>query len=74
MSHDSLMNSLQSRSQKCIAALLVLTLGWQSKQGVDIKASVAQRLGDNPAPQSNGSDNDGTLRLNRAWLMASFAF
>ena len=30
MSHDSLMNSLQSRSQKCIAALLVLTLGWQS--------------------------------------------
>ena len=51
-----------------------LTLGWQSKQGVDIKASVAQRLGDNPAPQSNGSDNDGTLRLNRAWLMASFAF
>lgn len=51
-----------------------LTVGWQSPQGVDIKASLAQRLGDNPAAQSNGSDNDGTLRLNRAWLVASLAF
>ena len=51
-----------------------LSLGWQSPQGVDIKASLAQRLGDNPAAQSNGSDNDGTLRLNRAWLVASVAF
>jgi hemolysin activation/secretion protein len=51
-----------------------LSLGWQSKKGVDIKASVAQRMGDNPAPQSNGTDNDGTLRLNRAWLVASVAF
>ena len=51
-----------------------LSLGWQSKQGVDIKASVAQRMGDNPASQSNGSDNDGTLRLNRAWLVVSVAF
>ena len=51
-----------------------LSLGWQSKQGVDIKASVAQRMGDNPASQSNGSDNDGTLRLNRAWFVASVAF
>jgi len=51
-----------------------LSLGWQSKQGVDIKASVAQRMGNNPAPQSNGTDNDGTLRLNRAWFVASVAF
>ena len=51
-----------------------LSLGWQSKKGVDIKASVAQRMGDNPAPQSNGTDNDGTLRLNRAWFVASVAF
>ena len=51
-----------------------LSLGWQSKKGVDIKASVAQRMGDNPAPQSNGTDNDGTLRQNRAWFVASVAF
>ena len=51
-----------------------LSLGWQSPQGVDIKASLAQRVGNNPAAQSNGSDNDGTLRLNRAWLVASVAF
>ena len=51
-----------------------LSLGWQSKKGVDIKASVAQRMGDNPAPQSNGTDNDGTQRLNRAWFVASVAF
>jgi hemolysin activation/secretion protein len=51
-----------------------LSLGWQSKKGVDIKASVAQRMGDNPAAQSNGTDNDGTLRLNRAWFVASVAF
>ena len=51
-----------------------LSLGWQSPKGIDIKASVAQRMGDNPAPQSNGTDNDGTLRLNRAWLVASVAF
>ncbi len=51
-----------------------LSLAWQSKQGVDVKASVAQRMGDNPAAQSNGTDNDGTLRLNRAWLVASLAF
>jgi outer membrane translocation and assembly module TamA len=51
-----------------------LSLGWQSPKGIDIKASVAQRMGDNPASQSNGSDNDGTLRLNRAWLVASVAF
>jgi hypothetical protein len=31
-------------------------------------------VGNNPAAQSNGSDNDGTLRLNRAWLVASVAF
>jgi len=51
-----------------------LSLGWQSPKGMDIKASVAQRMGDNPAPQSNGTDNDGSLRLNRAWLVASVAF
>jgi len=51
-----------------------LSLGWQSPKGMDIKASVAQRMGDNPAAQSNGTDNDGTLRLNRAWLVASVAF
>jgi len=51
-----------------------LSMGWQSPKGIDIKASVAQRLGDNPAAQSNGRDNDGTLRLNRAWFVANVAF
>lgn len=51
-----------------------LSLGWQNKSGVDIKASLARRIGNNPVAQSNGSDNDGTLRRNRAWLVTSVAF
>jgi len=51
-----------------------LSLGWQSPKGMDIKDSVARRMGDNPAAQSNGTDNDGTLRLNRAWLVVSVVF
>jgi hemolysin activation/secretion protein len=51
-----------------------LSLGWQNKNGVDIKASLAQRIGSNPAAQANGSDNDGTLRRMRAWLAASVTF
>jgi hypothetical protein len=51
-----------------------LSLGWQNKNGLDIKASLAQRIGSNPAAQANGSDNDGTLRRMRVWLAASVTF
>ena len=43
-------------------------------QGVNIKAMVARRLGQNPNPTSTGQDQDGSLVKNRFWLSASMPF
>jgi hemolysin activation/secretion protein len=52
-----------------------LSLAWQGLNGVDLKATVARRLGDNPAPNSTtGMDGDGTLKRNRIWLNANVSF
>lgn len=42
--------------------------------GAEVKATVSRRVSFNPRPTSEGKDNDGTLRLNRAWLTASIPF
>ena len=52
-----------------------LSLAWQGLNGVDLKATVARRLGTNPAPNAiTGMDGDGTLKRNRIWLNASVTF
>jgi hemolysin activation/secretion protein len=50
------------------------SLGWQSIKGVDLKATVAKRIGDNPNPTPQGNDQDGTLKNPRYWLSAIVAF
>jgi hemolysin activation/secretion protein len=42
--------------------------------GAELKATVSRRVSPNPRPTSEGTDNDGTLRLNRVWLTASIPF
>ena len=51
-----------------------LSLGWRSNQGVQLKATWAQRLGSNPLATPNGNDTDGSLHTNRFWLTASITF
>lgn len=52
-----------------------LTLAWQATQAVDFKATMAQRMGNNPAANSTtGMDADGTKKTTRLWLSTSIAF
>jgi hemolysin activation/secretion protein len=51
-----------------------LSLAWQPRVGLNLKATWAQRIGSNPNPTSTGMDQDGTLQENRFWLNASMAF
>jgi hemolysin activation/secretion protein len=50
-----------------------VSLAWQAAQSVDIKATLSQRIGSNPAAQANGTDSDGTKNATRIWLSANFA-
>jgi len=50
------------------------SLGWQSIKGVDLKATVAKRIGLNPNPTTLGMDQDGTYKNPRYWLSATVAF
>ena len=51
-----------------------VSLAWQATQGIDIKATLAQRLGNNSAAQVNGTDADGTKKVTRIWLSTGIAF
>ena len=51
-----------------------LGLSWAKPGLFNIKGTVAQRLGRNPATTSQGKDSDGTLREPRFWLQASLYF
>lgn len=51
-----------------------LGLNWQTPVGATVKATWAQRLGDNPNPSPTGTDQDGTLNRSRWWLTASMPF
>lgn len=54
---------------------LGLTLAWQATQAVDFKATVAQRMGNNPAANSStGMDGDGTKKVTRIWLSSGITF
>ena len=52
-----------------------LSLGWQSTGGVNIKGTLARRIGNNPNPiLKTGTDQDGSLTKNRLWLTADLPF
>ena len=51
-----------------------LSVGWRSNQGVQLKATWAQRLGSNPLATPAGKDTDGSLNRNRLWFSASAPF
>lgn len=51
-----------------------LSLGWQTPAGVNLKATWARRIGQNPNPTAAGKDQDGSLDKNRLWLSASLPF
>ena len=50
------------------------SLTWQATQAVDFKATLAQRIGDNPAASALGNDSDGTQKITRIWLSSGIAF
>ena len=51
-----------------------VSVAWQATQVIDFKATLAQRAGNNPAAQANGTDGDGTKKITRVWLSTSIAF
>ena len=52
-----------------------LGLAWAvPNTGLNLKAVWARRDGDNPNPTAAGNDQDGSLKKNRYWLTASYAF
>ncbi len=51
-----------------------LALAWQSGGGLNVKATLARRIGGNPNPTATGNDQDGSLSKNRFWLTASLTF
>ena len=55
-----------------------LSLGWRHASGLNVQATYARRIGQNPNANSSNVnhvvDQDGTLKLNRLWFTASMAF
>jgi len=50
------------------------TLAWQAEFGLSLKATWAQRIGNNPNSTVTGNDQDGSLHKNRYWLTVSMPF
>jgi hemolysin activation/secretion protein len=51
-----------------------VSMTYRFVSGAEVKATLARRVSPNPQPSSTGTDNDGTLRLNRFWLNVSMPF
>lgn len=51
-----------------------LSLAWRGAKGWWLKATVSHRHGNNPNPTDKGRDQDGSLKLNRFWFSANYAF
>jgi hemolysin activation/secretion protein len=51
-----------------------LGLSWAGPADSVWRATWSRRLGDNPNPKPDGSDQDGTLHLDRFWLSVGFTF
>ncbi|MFY7866283.1 ShlB/FhaC/HecB family hemolysin secretion/activation protein [Roseateles sp.] len=50
------------------------SLAWTGPRGLDLKATLARRIGSNPLANPAGLDQDGSLKRNRLWLQASLPF
>ena len=51
-----------------------VALGWTADFGLNVRATLARRVGDNPNPTAAGTDQDGSLKENRLWLQVSMPF
>ncbi|MDZ4263454.1 MAG: ShlB/FhaC/HecB family hemolysin secretion/activation protein, partial [Pseudomonadota bacterium] len=51
-----------------------LALAWEASFGLNLNATWARRIGDNPNSTTTGNDQDGTLVKNRWWLTSSLSF
>jgi hemolysin activation/secretion protein len=51
-----------------------LSLAWTHPKGANARVTWARRIGDNPNPDPKGNDQDGTLKRDRFWLEAGYAF
>jgi len=51
-----------------------LGLSWAGPADTVWRATWSRRLGDNPNPKPDGSDQDGTLRHDRFWLSVSLSY
>jgi hemolysin activation/secretion protein len=51
-----------------------LALAWSHPKGANARVTWAHRIGDNPNPDLKGNDQDGTLKRDRFWLEAGYAF
>ena len=51
-----------------------VALGWKADFGLNVRATLARRAGDNPNPTVTGTDQDGSLKENRVWLQVSMPF
>lgn len=50
-----------------------LSAAWFASFGLNLKATWARRIGNNPNPMATGNDQDGSLIKNRLWLSASLS-
>ena len=51
------------------------SVGYTTEDGINIKATWARKIGDNPNPNPiNGNDQDGTRDRNRYWLQVTLPF
>jgi hemolysin activation/secretion protein len=48
-----------------------VSMSWLPKFGLNLKATLAHRIGSNPDPTSTGNDQDGSHIENRLWVQAS---
>jgi len=51
-----------------------MSVGWTARFGLNLKATLAHRIGTNPIPTANGDDQDGSLVETRLWLQAGMPF
>lgn len=51
-----------------------ISLTWLGPEGVDLKATAAQRFNSNPLQSAQGLDTDGSRKNTRLWFTASKAF
>jgi hemolysin activation/secretion protein len=51
-----------------------LSVGWVATFGLSLRATVSHRIGSNPDPTTTGTDQDGSLIMNRVWVQATMPF